>query len=243
MTRPFIGITTHGRREQMVTSHYYEAFFSTPTPYIDAVRRAGGIPLLLPPGETDWSSILSRLDGVIVTGGGDVHPDVYQGNSEHTALTLLDPERDESEIGLIRCLVERRDIPVLAVCRGMQVLNVALGGTLHEHIPDVRDRDIHRSAEGHWTVQTVAVDANSQLASIMDATEVETYSGHHQAVKDIAEGLTVTATATDGIVEGLELAGHPWFVAVQWHPEITADHDPTQQRLFDALVEAASASS
>jgi putative glutamine amidotransferase len=120
---------------------------------------------------------------------------------------------------------------------------VALGGTLHEHIPDVQDRDIHRSAEGGWTVQTVGVDADSQLASIMAATEVETYSGHHQAVKDIAEGLTVTATAADGIVEGLELAGHPWFVAVQWHPEITADHDPTQQRLFDALVEAASASS
>jgi putative glutamine amidotransferase len=116
---------------------------------------------------------------------------------------------------------------------------VALGGTLYEHIPDVRDQDIHRATDGGWAIQEVQVKPDSLLAGVMGATSVSTHSGHHQAVKELGQGLVVSATAADGLPEALELPGHPWLVAVQWHPEMSANSEATQQRIFDRLVTAA----
>ncbi|MBZ0303601.1 MAG: gamma-glutamyl-gamma-aminobutyrate hydrolase family protein [Anaerolineae bacterium] len=239
ISKPIIGLTTGGRREKEILSIHYDEYYHIPALYVDAVRRAGGLPVLLPPGETDWQAWLKLVDAVIVTGGADVNPAAYDGDAQHPQLTVIDTERDASEIDLARTLAEANRWPTLCICRGVQVLNVALGGTLYEHIPDVREPDIHRGGDGGWAVQTVHVDSDSLVAEVMGTTEVATYSGHHQAVKTAAPGTRVVATAPDGIIEALEVPGHPWLIAVQWHPEVSAATDPTQQAIFDALVAAA----
>jgi putative glutamine amidotransferase len=237
--RPVIGITTGGRSEKTINSIHYDEHYHLPALYVDAVRRAGGLPVLLPPGEPNWRDWLDVVDAVIISGGADVNPAEYGGDTQHSQLTTIDLERDASEITLARYVAQQKQIPTLCVCRGMQLLNVALGGSLHEHIPDVREQDIHRGPTGGWAVQKATVDSESLLARVMGTTEVETYSGHHQAADQIALGLQVVATAPDGIVEALELNGHSWLIAVQWHPEVTAESDPTQQAIFDALVQKA----
>ena len=239
MTQPIIGITTYGRNERDLANQYYSEFFFVPADYVDAVRRAGGVPMLLPPGETNWQRWLDVTDGIIVTGGSDIHPARYGGNAEHPNLTIHDLQRDETEIALVQELVTDVHKPTLYICLGAQVLNVALGGTLHEHVPDVVGEDIHRSPEGFWANQPLRAEPGSQLAQVMGATEVTTTSGHHQAIKEVAVGLKVVAEAADGIIEALQVSEHPWALAVQWHPEKTAAFDPTQQALFDQLVQAA----
>lgn len=237
--KPIIGITTYGRDERKIETLFYDKFFCLPTLYVDAVRRAGGTPVLLPPGGTDWREWLAIVNGVVVAGGGDVDPATYDGQTTHRSIAGVDRDRDASEIAILRQLTGWMQRPTLCICRGMQILNVALGGTLYEHVPDVRDEDIHRAADGGWMVQRVQVTAGSLLTEVMGVTEVATYSGHHQAVKDLAPGVVVTAKGSDELPEALELPGHPWLVAVQWHPEMSAATDPSQQRIFDALVEAA----
>ena len=234
--KPIIGITTYGKDDYKIESTYYSGYYVTPNDYVEAVRRAGGIPILLPPGEEDISHILELVDGIIVSGGGDIRPEAYGGNSEHPSLNRLGLERDTLEINIIREMSERKDKPVLCICRGMQVMNVALGGTMYEHIPDIRETDTHRNEEGFWTIHEVTVNADSKLAEAMGTDTVHTYSGHHQAVKDIASGLKVIAKSPDDIVEGLESIHHPWMVGIQWHPEKSAHEDSSQQRLFDKLV-------
>ena len=236
MSKPFIGITTGGRSEGYIKSRHYDEFFSVPALYVDAVRRAGGIPLLLPPGENAWEQLLPALDGFIITGGTDIDPAEYGGDRWNPHVLPVDGERDRYELSLARRLLDDGAKPLLCICRGLQVLNVAAGGTLHEHIPDIRAEDIHRNETGLWALQEVHVEADSVIAEVMGLTNPRTSSGHHQAVKDVAAGLRVVATAADGIIEALELPGHPWLIAVQWHPEVTAPRDPSQQALFDALV-------
>ena len=236
MRKPVIGITTGGRNEGYIQSRHYDAFYSTPALYVDAVRRAGAIAVLLPPGGEAWDEILPLLDGLVVTGGTDIDPAEYDGDSDNVHLHPVDGERDRSELTLVRRLLEDQEKPVLCICRGLQVLNVVAGGSLHEHIPDIHDDDIHRDEAGLWAMQDVEVDGGSLLAEVMGTTSLRTSSGHHQAVKEIGAGLRVVAVAEDGIIEALEMPGHPWLVAVQWHPEVTAEQDPTQQAVFDALV-------
>ena len=236
---PIIGLSTGGRIENDFTGDYYQSFFYIPSLYIESVRRAGGVPVLLPPNTADEvETLLPRLDGLIITGGADIDPKHYQGNSDHPNLTKIDHERDSSELALIRAWA-KTDKPMLCVCRGMQVLNVAMGGTMHEHIPDVREKDIHRDSNGLWAIHEISVDENSRLAKAMGASKVETYSGHHQAVKAIGQGLCVVAQAPDGIVEALEHEQHRWLLGVQWHPEKSSAIDPTQQALFNTLVNKA----
>ena len=240
MQKPIIGLTTYGRDESRhIQSVYYDSFYYIPTDYVDAVRRAGGVPILLPPGEVDWQRWLDIVDGVVVVGGADVSPSEYGGNSEHPNLTGLDPERDRSELDLIKVIADEKDRPLLCICRGMQALNVALGGTLHEHVPDITDEDIHRNETGGWAMQSLDAKEGSKLAQVMGAQQVTTFSGHHQVVKDVAALAEVSAVAPDGLIEALEIKGHPWAIAVQWHPEKSAENDPTQQRLFDEMVAAA----
>lgn len=240
--KPIIGITTYGRREIKVDSRYYDEYFATPAPYVDAVRRAGGVPVLLPVGELDWADALAALHGLVITGGADIHPDYYAGNAAHPRLTHLAPDRDASELALVNLLTDRPTLPTLCICRGMQILNVALGGSMHEHILDLQATDIHRSEDGFWTVQPLRANPDSKVAAAMQTTDVATYSGHHQAVNQVGTNLQVSATAPDGIIEALEHTEHPWLIGVQWHPECSADEDVTQQRLFDTLVEQARAS-
>jgi putative glutamine amidotransferase len=228
--RPIIGITTYGRNNS--------GLFGIDVEYVDAVRRAGGIPILLPPGERDQAEILDQLDGLILSGGGDVQPSHYQG-ADHAAIEHVDPERDASEIKLAGMVVEA-GLPALNICRGAQVLNVALGGTLIEHLPDEVGGEIdHRATPEGYVHHPVRVEPKSQLARIMGQTEVNTASWHHQAVRQLAPGLKPVAFAADGTIEALEMPDHPWLIAVQWHPEMIAATDPANQRLFDALVEAA----
>lgn len=236
--RPVIGITTYGRVDKRVDNPLFDEHFASPAPYVDAVRRAGGVPVLLPPGQGEAADWLALADGFILTGGADIHPEHYGGDPDHPDLLPHSPDRDGCEMTLTRALLDDGVKPALFICRGLQVLNVALGGTLHAHIPDIRGDDIHRGDDGGWTAQRVDVTPGSGLADAMQATQVTPWSGHHQAVELVADGLTATATAPDGIVEGLEVAGHPFALAVQWHPEATAHQDPTQQNLFNALVGA-----
>ena len=226
---PLIGITTYGRDE--------DNRFPLPGEYVDSVRRAGGIPVLIPPGETDPDALLSRVDGLLLAGGGDLDPTHYRGRA-HATIYMTDPERDTTELQLARAVVER-GFPTFCICRGIQILNVALGGTLHEHLPDVvGDAINHRLPPREPTPHAVAVRAETRLHSIVGATEIVTASWHHQAIRDVAPGLSVSAEAADGTIEAVEMREHPWLIAVQWHPELTAHKDKSQQRLFDAFVRA-----
>nr|HMN30044.1 gamma-glutamyl-gamma-aminobutyrate hydrolase family protein [Caldilineaceae bacterium] len=208
MNQPLIGITTYGRDDN--------GAFSLPGAYVDAVRRAGGIPILIPPGEPNLSQLLAHLDGLILAGGGDLDPALYDGR-HHETIYMLDAERDGSELELVRRVVDN-DLPTLGICRGAQVINVALGGTLVEHLPDEVGDDVqHRLPPRRPARHTVAIQPNSQLAAILATHQIEPASWHHQAIRRPAPGLTVVAQAPDGTIEAAEKADHPWLVAVQWH--------------------------
>lgn len=230
MRRALIGVTTYGRNA--------EDHFHLPAEYVDSVRRAGGSVALLPPGEDELDGWLARVDGVILAGGGDIDPSRY-GGVGHETLYMVDAERDRTEFELVTRMLAA-GLPTLAICRGAQVLNVVLGGTLHAHLPDVvGDAVAHRAPPREPTPHPVSVDAESKLAGVLGECRFEAASWHHQAIDRVAPGLRVVARASDGTVEAVEMATHPWLVAVQWHPELTAGDDPVQQRLFDALVVAA----
>lgn len=227
---PLIGITTYHRNENNV--------FTMPAEYVDAVRRAGGIPILIPPGEKQLEALLPHLDGLILSGGGDVDPALYGGNAHQTVYNVS-PERDSSETAIVSKVVET-GLPTLCICRGLQLLNVALGGTLIEHLPDVVGETVpHRAPPRSPVIHPVQIEPNSRLAQILQAEQAETASWHHQAPAQVAPSLKVAATAPDGTLEALEMPSHPWLIAVQWHPELTAADDAAQQRLFDTLVEMA----
>ncbi len=230
MSAPLIGITTYGRAP--------DNRYSLPAAYVSAVQRAGGQPVLIPPGSDQPARYLDSLNGLILAGGGDIDP-VHYGGARHATLYGIDLERDRLELVLAREVLRRR-CPTLGVCRGMQVLNVALGGTLIEHLPDEVGEDIlHRALPRDPTPHTVRIEAGSKLAAISGVTEVKPMSWHHQGIRKLAGCLRAVARAPDGTIEAVELPGQPWLVAVQWHPELSAHEDPTQQRLFDALVTAA----
>ncbi len=237
--RPIIGITGYGISEMQIKDAHFDAYLLSPADYSNAVLRAGGIPVVIPPISIGAQNLLCRLDGIIFSGGADIHPEHYDGIEDHPNLLPHDKLRDQVELDLIRHAVTLPDLPILGICRGAQLLNVALGGSLLEHLPDHIDDDIHRDNDSLWTTHDVHVVADSKLAKVMGAELVHTMSGHHQALGKVAKVLTVTASSVDEVVEAVELETHPWCLGVQWHPEITADGDETQQRLFDALVKQA----
>lgn len=222
-----IGITTYARNE--------EGNFRVPCEYIDAIRRAGGLPVLLPAGETRVGELLGPLDGLLMVGGGDISAALYQGDEHETAYGV-DEERDRFEFQLARAVIERQ-LPTFGICRGIQVLNVVLGGTLHKHLPDSVGEDVlHGLPPRLVTEHALRVAEDSLLAKIMGQLEFVATSWHHQAIDRPADNLTPVAWAADGVIEAVEMTTHPWLVAVQWHPELTAAEDPLQQRLFDKFV-------
>ena len=179
---------------------------------------------------------------ILLAGGGDIDPALHGGGT-HETVYALHPERDHDEIALVHLVLER-EVPTLAICRGSQVLNVALGGSLHLHLPDVVDGTVvHRVAPEDGGPGPVPHEVRSSRARSSARSwtpdAVTPMSWHHQAVDRLGAGLRVVATAADGTVEATEHDTHPWLVSVQWHPELTAATDPTQQRLFDAFVDAA----
>ncbi len=233
---PLIGITTYPPN----AADRYEL----PEPYVAAVRRAGGEPVLVPPGVAEPAALLDRLDGLVLAGGGDVDPATY-GGTGHETVYQLDPARDATEIAVVHRILAT-GLPTLAICRGSQVLAVALGGSLVAHLPDhlagVPGAERHRiepdvpRGPATPTPHPVEVEAGSLVARAMGATSVTPMSWHHQAVDRVPDGLRVVGRAPDGTVEATEHDTHPFLLAVQWHPELTAAQDPTQQALFDALV-------
>lgn len=232
MSAPLIGLTTYGRNDG--------GRYELPAEYSQSIVRAGAIPVLLPPvgGGKLAEAWLDRLDGVILTGGGDLDPALYGGRT-HPTVYNLDPERDSAEMGLARAALERTT-PILAICRGLQVLNTVLGGSLCEHVPDVfGDSVMHRAVPHSPIPHGIRIEAGSRLASIVGVSETQSMSWHHQAIRTLGKGLTPAAYADDGLIEAAELPDHPWCIGVQWHPELSAANDAIQQKLFDALTRQA----
>lgn len=209
--------------------------YGVPENYVDAVRRAGGRPTLVLPGDDrSPGELLDRFQGLLLVGGGDVAPERY-GGEPGEEIYGVEPDRDALEIDLVR-EADRRGMPALCVCRGMQVLNVAFGGTLVQHLPD-DDRFIaHGTPSGSDEVRhDVRLSPGSRVAGAARVGLVSCSSHHHQGLDRVGERLTASGWSEDGLVEALETE-HGWIVGVQWHPEDTAERDPAQQGLFDELV-------
>jgi putative glutamine amidotransferase len=230
--QPVIGLTAYC--EQARWSHWHKPAVLLPANYAEQVAAAGGIPVLLPP-LPGIATAVGRLDGVLLTGGGDVDPGRY-GAQPHPATSRVSGPRDAAELEVLDAAVAA-GTPVLGVCRGMQLLNVARGGTLCQHLPGEAG---HTPAPGTFGSHRVRIEAGTRLAGILGANGagVDVPTAHHQAIDRLGDGLVATAWAEDGVVEAVERsdAGGPFLVAVQWHPEAGAD-----PRLIKALVGAASA--
>jgi putative glutamine amidotransferase len=211
--------------------------------YTRAVARAGALPVVIPVGLANDSllALLSQLDGVLFSGGGDVETSRYHG-LDHPSVSGVDPDRDRLEVLLVEQVVPR-GIPFLGICRGIQVINVALGGTLYSHIADQHagalKHDYYPDYPRDHPAHEVQLVAGSRLAEILGVTQVVTNSLHHQSLQQSAPGLRILAHAPDGIVEAVEYVGHPFGLAVQWHPEWMPDSLP-MQALFRAFCAAAS---
>jgi putative glutamine amidotransferase len=228
-TRPLIGISSYGRAGERQT-------FSLPCEYVDVVRLVGGVPVILPAVEGEIPEALDTVEALILPGGGDVDPARY-GGLHHEANYGISLERDGFEIALARAALARPNFPLLCICRGMQLLNVALGGDLVSHIPDhFGERVVHRHPERLPVEHTVEIDAGSRLADVFGATALNVQSVHHQAVHRLGRGLRAVAWSPDGVIEAIESVDHPFVIGVQWHPELGALGDQRQRRLFEALV-------
>jgi putative glutamine amidotransferase len=225
--RPIIGITTYVEPASWGVWHDLEATL-VPHAYVEAVTRSGAQAVLLPPDDLD-PDVLRVLDGLVLSGGADLAPELY--GAEPEPLTVTRPSRDRAEMRLARAALEQ-DLPILGICRGMQVLAVAAGGTLHQHLPEVLGHEKHRPAPGVYGTREARFAAGSRIAGLMgDDQEIHCY--HHQGVAD-AGTLTVTGWSDDGLPEAVEDPARRFVLGVQWHPEITRD-----QRLFGALAAAA----
>jgi putative glutamine amidotransferase len=236
--RPIVGLTTY-RKNSRDTNR---PLFGLMRAYSEAVKAGGGIPLLIPLGlsDEDLLTVVERVDGLVLPGGGDIEPTFYRGNQHH-ALRDIDRDRDRVEIFVAQQAI-RLEKPLLAICRGHQVLNVALGGSMWEDLASQRPNSINHDYfdNGPRTdlPHTVELKSGSRLAKILGRETTPVNSLHHQGVRDIAPDLVVSAVAPDGLVEGLEVAGHPFAVAVQWHPENLVGNDPAMLALFEALAAA-----
>lgn len=236
--RPVLGLTTYLQQAKTGVWDVRASFL--PAIYFDGVARAGGVSVLLPPQQVDpdiADKVLDGLDGLILTGGRDVVPAGY-GQHHHPATDEPVEEnrmRDAFEIALVRGALQR-GMPVLGICRGAQVLNVALGGTLHQHLPDILGHTRHQQGNAVFSTSTVRTVPGTRLAALIgESSDAQCY--HHQAIDRIGSGLIVSARDADGVVEAVEIPGDEFVLAVQWHPEERLD----DLRLFAAVVEAAAA--
>jgi len=242
---PIIGITATLKEDiDTVAERPLGRFVRTDLDYVEGVTGAGGVPVVLPPvgDERAAGAVMQSLDGLLLSGGSDLDPSYY-GEEPDPELGPTIPERDAYEMALVG-LTLRRGIPVFGICRGMQVLNVALGGTLYQDLPSQWDRDVlkHRQVTPKWQpTHEVEVSEGSYVAEVMGRDVVKVNSYHHQGIKDPAEGLVVTGRSTDGVVEAVEAKdfSERWQLGVQWHAEAMRGAGPQQESLFEAHVSAA----
>lgn len=234
MSRPAIAITTGYDQKR-------PGFFLLRQDYIRAVEQAGGLPVVFAPGKPDDAAdLLARVDGLLLTGGSDVDPAIY-GEDRHATVTHVARERDDFEIALARAAL-LRDLPLLAICRGQQVLNVASGGTLVQDIPSQVSKDVdHDPERERWELaHDVEIVPGTRLRALLGKDRLSVNSFHHQAVKDLGLGLSVSArTPSDGVIEGVEATDRRFTVGVQWHPEGLWNQRENFHGLFLGLVEAA----
>jgi putative glutamine amidotransferase len=233
--RPVVGLTAY--LEQVQTGIWDVPASYLPADYFQGVTMAGGVAVLLPPQPVDPDvvhSVLDSLDALVITGGYDLDPITY-GQQPHPTTDQARTARDSWEFALLQGALAR-GLPMLGICRGAQVLNVAFGGTLHQHLPDVLGHNGHRAGDGVFTRLPVHTVAGTRLAALVgECADAPCY--HHQAIDKVGAGLVVSAWDPDGVVEAVELPGDSFVLAVQWHPEKSLD-DP---RLFTAIVDAARA--
>lgn len=235
--RPIIGITTYDGK-----SPYDLPIVAVNTAYVNAVLQAGGLPVLLPNqlSRDEWTELVPSLGGILLTGGGDIDPKHFSA-AHHPMVGEVDEARDSLELPMLRFAAEER-IPFLGICRGCQVVNVALGGTLHTHIPDQTQTDIRHDCYPDLPrthiAHPVRVEEDSRISKIFGEPILQVNSLHHQGINALAAPLKPVAYAPDGLIEAVELPEHPFGYAVQWHPEWLTDQQPTRN-LFRAFVEAA----
>ena len=230
MGKPVVGITTYLTRATWGAWDMEAALI--PADYVRAVERSGGAPLLVPPG-ADVDATLTVVDGLIFSGGSDLDPELY-GDRAHPETDGVVRERDDFELELMRAALAR-DVPVLAICRGSQMLNVALGGGIEQHVPDRVGTDVHKQTAGVFAEHDVDVSPDTRLGELLgDRQEVKSH--HHQGFGELGDGLRESARAPDGTIEALEDPSRRFTLGVLWHPEAGED-----AALFDALVEAAAA--
>ena len=226
MSRPVIGITTYLTPARF--GAWEEEAALIPAAYVNAIEAAGGRPLLVPPSTEAIEETLDRLDGLLFSGGSDLDPEVY-GQEAHPETNGIVPERDRAEIALLRAALER-DMPVLAVCRGSQVLNVALGGDLVQHLPEIVGDEKHKHTAGEFADHDVDLVTGTRVQEILgDHAPVKSH--HHQGYGNIGDGLREAARAEDGTIEALEDPSRRFAMGVLWHPEAGED-----LALFEALV-------
>jgi putative glutamine amidotransferase len=232
MGRPIIGIT--GELEAARWGNWIREAVVSPVSYTRAVERAGGTPVVLPPvPASSVPSLIARLDGLLLAGGRDVDPALYD-EVPHPETDPPDHRRDRFELAILRAAIDA-DLPFLAICRGMHVLNIARGGTLTQHLPDRLGNTGHRPDPVKMTTHDLQLSAASQLGRALGAT-LQAPAAHHQAINRIGSGLLTVAWTEDQVVEAVELQGHRFGLGVQWHPEEGDD-----LRIFEALVTAAAA--
>lgn len=238
MAKPLIGITSAD-----FIDPYGKLYNRVYAPNAAAIARAGGLPVFVPTGLDDETlrELYGRLDGVLLPGGPDVDPERY-GQARHPLTIYVDDPRDDLELTVARWAVED-DLPVLGICRGHQVLNVALGGTLVQDIPSQVEttlaHDIPDTTPRSTRIHDVELSADSRLAHILGTTRFAVNSLHHQSVEQPAPGVKVTGYAPDGVVEAIEVPDKPFAMSVQWHPEDLYQDDAVMARLFEAFVAAA----
>ena len=240
MSRPEIAVVAYHLRPGRV-SFWQVGGYGVPENYVDSVRRAGGrATLVLPGDDRSPGELLDRFDGLLLVGGGDVEPERY-GANPGDAIYGVEPDRDELEVAVL-LEADRRGIPTLCICRGMQVLNVAFGGTLVQHLPDDSRYMSHGVPSGEEGLyHDVKLAPGSRVARAAGAEVLSCSSHHHQGVDRIGDGLVPTGWSEEGLVEAIERE-EGWMVGPQWHPEDSAERDPAQQGLFDELIRRAAGS-
>lgn len=229
VVRPIIGITSYAQEASWGAWTLPAAL--VPLAYVRSIELAGGRPLVVPPVDDAVDETLAVLHGLVLSGGADIDPEAY-GEEPHPETTMTHPNRDQAELTLLEAALER-DLPVLAICRGMQMLNILHGGNLHQHLPDLVGHEGHRGTPGVFSDHSVRLEEGSTTSTILGG-RASVKSSHHQGLERIGEGLDVVGWADDGSVEAIEDRARRFAVGVLWHPEEDED-----KRLFEALVEQA----
>ncbi|MCL2547776.1 MAG: gamma-glutamyl-gamma-aminobutyrate hydrolase family protein [Symbiobacteriaceae bacterium] len=232
MGKPIIGVS--------VNFSFNERIYSVAETYVESLKKAGGIPVLLPHIPDDAETLAEKMDGLLISGGPDLDP-AYYGENPWPKLGSICPERDESEIALLKAFLKTGK-PILGICRGEQALNVVLGGTIYQDLatqyPDAGLIKHAQEGPRWYTSHQASIVPGSRLHSIFSELDIRVNSFHHQGVKDLGKGLVVAARAADGVIEAYEMPDHRFCVGVQWHPECMFELASRSDKLFSALVEA-----